>query len=77
MPSGVLCDMAWDPQRCMVPLMHLKEDDIMEASLLGAADNEPRASHTPAEDAALLGNDPTSQEAQITTHPSNHSEETP
>ena len=62
MPSGVLCDIVWDLQRCMEPLMHLEGDDIFEASLLEAADNEPGAFPTLAEEATLLGKDPTSQE---------------
>ena len=43
-PSGVLCDAAQDLQRCMAPFMCLKGDDILEASLLGANDNEPGTS---------------------------------
>ena len=41
MPSGMLCDVAWDLQRCMVPLMCLEGDAILEALLLGATDNKP------------------------------------
>ena len=75
--EGELCDAAQDLQRCITPLMHLKGDDILEALLLGAAGNEPRTSLTMAEETALLGDDPTPQGAQmITTHPSNHPEET-
>ena len=56
--------------------MHLEGDDILEASLLKAADNEPGASLTPAE-VALLGKDPTSQEAWKTiTCPPDQLEET-
>ena len=76
-PSRVLCDVAWDLQRYMVPLMHLKGDDILEASLLRATDNEPGASLTHAEEAALQGDDPTPQEAQgIITHPSDFTMDT-
>ena len=66
-PPGVLCSMVRDLQRCMEPLMHLKGDDILEASLLEAADNEPGASLTLAEEATLLGKDPTPWEAWETT----------
>ena len=77
-PSGVLCDAVDDLQRCMAPLMCLKGDDIFEASLLGATDNESRMSPTWAEEAALLGDDPTPQGTQvITTCPSSYPEETP
>ena len=54
----VLCNVVRDHQRCMEPLMYLKGDDILEALLLEATDNEPGASPTPAEEAALLGKDP-------------------
>ena len=66
LPPGMLCDIVKDLQRCMEPLMCLKGDDILEALLVKAADNEPRASFTPAEEASLMGEDPTSQEAQET-----------
>ena len=66
--SRGLCDVAWDLQRCMVPLMHLQGEDILETLLLRATDDDPRASPTLAEVATLLGNGPTSQEAwEITT----------
>ena len=45
----------------MAPLMHLERDDILEALLLGATDNEPGTSLMLAEEATLLGNDPTPQ----------------
>ena len=51
----VLCDAAWDLQRCMVPLMHLEGDEIMEALLLGPADDRPGMSPTLEEEAVLLG----------------------
>ena len=76
--SRMLCNVAWGLQRCMAPLIHLKEDDILDALLLRAADDEPGMSPTPVEEAALLGNAPTPQRAQaITAHPSDHPEETP
>ena len=58
--------------------MCIKGDDILEASLLKAADNKPRASQTSAEEATFLGEDPASQEAWKTTrHCPDHPEETP
>ena len=41
MPARVLSKAAQDPQRCMVPLMQLESDEIIEASLLGPADDRP------------------------------------
>ena len=59
------------------PLMHLQGDDMLEASLLGAADNKPGMSSILAEEAVLLG-DPTPQVTHAaTTHPSDCPEETP
>ena len=53
-------------------------DDILKASLLKATDNKLGASPTPAEEAALLGKDPQSQETwETTAHPADHPEETP
>ena len=58
--------------------MHLEGDDILVASLLKAADNEPGVSPTLAEDATLLGENHTSQEVQkTTTCPPDYLEETP
>ena len=63
---------AWHPSLC------LEGDDIMDASLFEAADNDPRVSPTLAEEAAFLGDDPTSQKGQkTTTSPPDHVEETP
>ena len=64
MSPGVLCEMVWDLQRCMVSLMQLDGDNIMVASLLGPADVGPRMPPTSEEEAALLGDEPESQEAQ-------------
>ena len=64
MPPGVLCNVAQDHQRCMVPLMHLEGDEIVEASLLRPADDEPGMSPTPAEEAVLLKDEPEPQETQ-------------
>ena len=33
-PEGILCESAWEPQKCMATLMYLSGDDIVEASLL-------------------------------------------
>ena len=51
----------------MEPLMCLKGDDVLEALLLQATDNEPGTSLTLAEEATLFGENPTPQEAQETT----------
>ena len=62
----------------MEPHMCLKGDDILEASLLEVADNEPGASPSLAKETTLLGKDPTLWEAQETcTHPLDCLEETP
>ena len=72
-PPGVLCDMAQDLQRCMLPLMHLTGDDIGEASLLRLADDGPGMCPTLVEEALLLGDEPISWEAQETaTLPHEH-----
>ena len=42
MPPRVLCEVAWDLQRCMAPLMQLDRDEILEASLLGPTNDKPR-----------------------------------
>ena len=47
--------------------MHLKCDNVLEASLLEATDNQPGVSPTLAEEATLLGEDCTPQEPQETT----------
>ena len=76
-PSGVLCSTVRDLQRCMKPLMCLKGDNVLEALLFGATDNEPGVSLILAE-ATLLGGDSAPQEVQeIITHPPYHQEETP
>ena len=43
-PTGVLCNMAWGLQKCMVPLMSQNGEDIVEASLLEPMGNEPKTS---------------------------------
>ena len=48
----------------MAPLMHLSGDEIVEASLLEAMDDEPRTSPTLEEEATLLGEELELQEAQ-------------
>ena len=57
MPPGVLCNAALDLQRCMVPLMHLEGDEIVEASLLGPTYDRPRMSPMLAEENVLLGDE--------------------
>ena len=52
-----LCDMVWEVQRCIAPLVGLNGDDIVEASLLEPTGYEPRTSPTPEEEADLLGKD--------------------
>ena len=55
--------------------MHLGGDEIVEALLLGPADNGLRTSPTPEEEAVLLGD---KQEPQgASTFPCEHPEETP
>ena len=57
MPPRVLCKTAQGPQRCMATLMWLDSDEIMEASLLGPADERPIMPPTAEEEAVLLGNE--------------------
>ena len=72
MPPGVLCNEAWDLQRCMVQLMCLEGGEIVEVSLLGPADDGPGMSLTLEEEAVLLGDEPDPQEAkEATTFPVN------
>ena len=52
--TGVLCDSAWELQRCMAPLLALSSDEIVEASLLWPIGEEHGTSPTPEEEAALL-----------------------
>ena len=47
--------------------MHLDRDEIVEALLLGPADNGPRMSPKPEEEALLLGDEPEPQEGQEAT----------
>ena len=78
MPSGVLCSTVRDLQRCKEPLMCLKGDDVLEALLLKATDNESGASPTLAEEATLLGEDLAHQEAwETNTCPPDHPENIP
>ena len=59
----------------MAPLMHLDEDEIVEALLLGPTDNEPITSPTPEEEAVLLGDELEPLEAQeATSFPCEHPE---
>ena len=52
---GILCGAIRELQQCMVPLMTLNGDDVMEASLVRPADEESGPSHTPEEETTLLG----------------------
>ena len=54
-PAAILCDTAWELQRCMAPLMTFNGDDIVEASLLKPTGEEQGTSPTLKEKAALLG----------------------
>ena len=45
-PTGVLCNTAWELQRCMALLICLNKDEIVEASLLKPMDDGPRTSPT-------------------------------
>ena len=58
------------PQRCMPPLMCLDSGEIIEASILGPADDRPITPPTTEEEAVLLGDKPEPQEAlEFTTSP--------
>ena len=58
---------------CMVPLIHLDGDEIVEALLLGPTDNGPGMFPTTEEEAVLLGDVLEHQEAQkATTYPCEH-----
>ena len=67
MPPGVLCNAAWDLKGCMAPLMWLGGDEIVEASLLGPANDGPGVPPTLEEEAVLLGDELEPQEAQEVT----------
>ena len=51
----------------MGPLMQLDSDKIVEASLLGPADDRPITPPTTEEEAVLLGDEPEPQKAQEVT----------
>ena len=53
--TGVLCNMGWELQKCMAPLMSLNGDDIEEASFLEPMGNKPGTSSTTEEEATILG----------------------
>ena len=55
-PTGVLCEVVWEMQWCMAPLLVLNSSDIVEASLLKSVEGEHRTSPMPEEEAALLSN---------------------
>ena len=46
-PTGVLCDVMWELQWCMAPLLVLKSDEIVEASLLRPIEGECGTSPMP------------------------------
>ena len=55
------------------PLMQLASDEIVEASLLGPANDKPLMPPTMEEDAVLLGDEPEPQEAwEVTTSSPEH-----
>ena len=53
--TGILCELAWEVQMCMAPLMTLSRDDIVEVSLLTPIGEEHETSPTPVRETALLG----------------------
>ena len=67
--TGVFCNMAWELQKCMAPLMYLNREDIVKASLLEPMGNKPRTSPTQEEEAALLGEEQGLPEAPEATAP--------
>ena len=54
-PTRVFCDVAWELQWCMAPLLVLNGVKIVEASILRPIEGECRTSPTSEEEAALLG----------------------
>ena len=61
--TGILCKAARKLQQCMAPLMTLKGDDIVEATLLRPTREEPGPSPTPEEEATLLDEEDEPSEA--------------
>ena len=53
-PTGVLCNVAQEYQKCMAPLINLIVDDIVEVSLLESPGQECETSPTLEEEATLL-----------------------
>ena len=53
-PTRVLCNVAWELQKCMVPLMSLNGDDVVKAMFLQPMGDKPRTSPALEEEAALL-----------------------
>ena len=51
--TGILCEAARELQQCMVPLMSLKGDDIVEATPLRSAKEKQGPSPTPEEEGLL------------------------
>ena len=54
-PTGILCESAWELQKCIASLMTLSGDDIVETSLLKPTGEEHGTSPIPEEEATLLG----------------------
>ena len=52
--TGILCETARELQQCMVPLMTLIGDNVVEASLLRSTGDELGPFPTPEEETALL-----------------------
>ena len=67
-PPSTMCGEVQDLWRCLLPLIQLDEEDILEASLLKSVEDEPVASLTPTEEVLPLGEDPESQGAQTSAH---------
>ena len=53
--TRVLCNVPWVLQKCITPIMSLKGDDIVEASLLEPTGEEPRTSPTPEQEPPSWG----------------------
>ena len=68
-PTGVLCDVAWELQQCMAPLVVLNGDEIVEASLLRPIEAEHRTFPTPEEEATVLGDIKHEMKCKIGLHP--------
>ena len=72
--TGVLCNCVRELQRCMVPLMYLSGNEIVEASLLEPTGEEHGTSPTLEEEAGLLGKESKLPETSNTTSLPEHLE---